>query len=227
MKKPADYFPKRLEAIRMESKYEVLVVDDDPALLKMASEMLCDFYSVSCVKSGARALALLQAGYMPDIILLDVLMPEMDGFETLASLRLLEDMDDVPVIYLTVVTHPESEIKGLYAGAADYITKPFIKEVLLARIAVHLENGKRLRQLSMMEKNKQKDSIGEAEFRAFCEELNETEQKVARLIVLGYTNREISGMLSYTYNYIKKVVAVIFEKKGVKERAAIRDQFRR
>ena len=206
----------------MENKNAVLIIDDDPALLKMAGEILRNDYAVSCVKSGYEAIALLKTDYMPDVILLDVDMPGLSGFDTLERIREAEDAQDIPVLFLTGALQPESELKGLSSGAVDYITKPFIKEILLARLRVHLENGKRLRQLSMLEKNAQKNMIDEKKFRMFACELSDTEKKVLRFIALGYTNQEIADALSYSYNYIKKVTAIIYEKKCVSKRGEIK-----
>jgi DNA-binding response OmpR family regulator len=161
---------------QLENKNAVLIVDDDPALLKMAGEILRGNYAVSCVKSGYEAVTLLQTDYMPDIILLDIDMPGLSGFDTLTALREIEDAQDIPIVFLTGVTKAEAELKGLSCGAVDYITKPFIKEILLARLKVHLENGKRLRQLSMMEKNKQEIRIDEEKFEQISAGLSDTEK---------------------------------------------------
>lgn len=213
------------EVTQLEDKNTILIVDDDPALLKMAGEILRGNFAVSCVKSGCEAVALLQTDYMPDIILLDIDMPELNGFDTLTALREIENAQDIPIVFLTGVTRTEAELKGLSCGAVDYITKPFIKEILLARLKVHLENGKRLRQLSIVEKNRQEIRIDEGKFEQTSAGLNDTEKKVLRLIVLGYTNQEIGEALHYTYNYVKKVVATIYEKKYVSKRSELKKLF--
>ena len=202
----------------MENKPSVLIVDDDFTLIKMTSEILRYEYDVSCVTSGEKAYELMADNFMPDIILLDVAMPIMNGFETLESLRKIEDAEDIPVIFLTGVNKTEAELKGFSSGAVDYITKPFIKDVLLARIRVHLENGKRLRQLSIMEKKEKNGGLDEKEFNRFAESLTNTEKNVLRLILIGYSNQEIAYELNYTYNYVKKVVGIIYEKKYVNKR---------
>ena len=213
------------EVTQLEDKNTILMVDDDPALLKMAGEILRGNYAVSCVKSGCEAVALLQTDYLPDIILLDIDMPELNGFDTLTALREIENAQDIPIVFLTGVTRTEAELKGLSCGAVDYITKPFIKEILLARLKVHLENGKRLRQLSIVEKNRQEIRIDEGKFEQTSAGLNDTEKKVLRLIVLGYTNQEIGDALHYSYNYVKKVVATIYEKKYVSKRSELKKLF--
>lgn len=209
----------------MENKNMVLIIDDDPALLKMAGEILREHYAVSCVKSGDEAVTLLQTDYMPDIILLDIDMPGLSGFDTLTALREIEDAKEIPIVFLTGVTQAEAELKGLSSGAVDYITKPFHKEILLARLKVHLENGKRLRQFSMMEKNKQEIRIDEGKFEQTLVGLSDTEKKILRLIALGYTNQEIGESLHYSYNYVKKVVGTIYEKKHVSKRSELKKLF--
>jgi DNA-binding response OmpR family regulator len=213
------------EGTQLEVKNAVLIVDDDPVLLKMAGEILRDDYAVSCAKSGYEAVDLLQMDYRPDIILLDIDMPGLSGFGTLTALREIEDAQDIPIVFLTGVTKTEAELKGLSCGAVDYITKPFIKEILLARLKVHLENGKRLRQLNMMEKNKQEIRIDEEKFERTSAGLSDTEKKILRLIALGYTNQEIGESLHYSYNYVKKVVGTIYEKKYVSKRSELKKLF--
>ena len=210
----------------MENKPSVLIVDDDFTLLKMASEILRYEYAVSCVTSGAEVLELMADDFMPDIILLDVEMPEMNGFETLQNIRKIEDAEDVPAIFLTGVNKTEAELRGFSSGAVDYITKPFVKDVLLARIRVHLENGRRLRQLSIMEKKEKNGGLDEREFERIAETLTGTEKKILRLILMGYSNQEIAQELIYTYNYVKKVIGVIYEKKYVNKRSDLIKLFR-
>jgi DNA-binding response OmpR family regulator len=209
----------------MDSKDAVLIVDDDPTLLNMTGVILKELYAVSFAKSGSEMLSLLETDYLPDIILLDIDMPGFNGFDVLAKLREIEDARDIPVIYLTGVTKLESELKGLSSGAVDYITKPFVKELLLARLKIHLDNGKRLRQLSMIEKTKLESGLDKAKFEALAKDLNETERKALLLIALGYTNKEISTDLHYSYGYIKRVVSLIFEKIGFSKRNEIQRYF--
>lgn len=209
----------------MERKNMILIVDDDLTLLKMAGEILNGIYSVSLVKSGYEAIELLRTDYVPDIILLDIDMPEMNGFETLKALQNMEDCQGIPVVFLTGMHQAESELEGLSCGAVDYITKPFVKEILLARLKVHIENGKRLRQLSAMAQNRQELRIDEEKFEQISDGLSDTEKKILRLIVLGYTNQEIGETLHYSYNYVKKVVGTIYEKKYVRKRSELKKMF--
>ncbi len=123
----------------MDEKW-ILVIDDDTANLTMANNILSDAgIRVSCVKSGRMAVKFLQFN-KPDLILLDVHMPEMDGFETLAAIRGTNGISgvpetaEIPVIFLTADDDNDTETRGLQAGAMDFIRKPFVPDVLLLRV---------------------------------------------------------------------------------------------
>lgn len=112
----------------------ILVVDDDTANLRMASHILTsENMRVSCLKSGEDVMKYLRQN-RPDIILLDVHMPGMDGFETLAAIRENEETTDIPVIFLTADDDSDTETRGLKVGAMDFIKKPFVPEILLLRV---------------------------------------------------------------------------------------------
>ncbi len=112
----------------------ILVVDDDTTNLRMASRILSEEQlRVSCLKSGEDALKFLQEN-KPDLILLDVHMPGMDGFETIGAIRENKATSDIPVIFLTADEDTDTETRGLKAGAMDFIKKPFVPEVLLLRV---------------------------------------------------------------------------------------------
>ncbi len=112
----------------------VLVVDDDASNLKMASHILTsDGMRASCTKSGEDALKFLEKN-RPDLILLDIHMPGMDGFETIAAIKGNEKTADIPVMFLTADEDSSTAIEGLERGAVDYIKKPFVPEVLLIRV---------------------------------------------------------------------------------------------
>lgn len=112
----------------------ILVVDDDPANLTMASRILSDEgFRVSCVKSGEAAVKFLKFN-KPELILLDVHMPGMDGFETLAAIRENGDAADIPVAFLTADDDDGTADKGRQAGVADVLKKPFVPEELLPHL---------------------------------------------------------------------------------------------
>ena len=116
----------------------ILVVDDEETNIMVLSHILDPYYTVYASKEGIDAIAAAE-DLLPDIILLDIVMPDMDGYEVLEKLKESEKTKDIPVIFLTSKTDPESEVKGLGAGAIDYIFKPFRRELLLKRVDLHLQ----------------------------------------------------------------------------------------
>ena len=105
-------------------KRTVLVVDDTPDNLSLMSSLLRTEYRVKLAPSGERALKIASAEGKPDLILLDIMMPDMDGYEVLRRLRADRNTADIPVIFLTAMSATEDEKIGLDMGAVDYITKP-------------------------------------------------------------------------------------------------------
>jgi putative two-component system response regulator len=116
----------------------VLVVDDAPENLELLSMLLKDRYKVRVANRGAKALKIACATPQPDIIILDVVMPEMDGYEVCETLKKNPQTMHIPVIFLTAKSEVEDEEKGLNIGGADYVTKPISPPILLARIKAHL-----------------------------------------------------------------------------------------
>lgn len=114
-----------------------MVVDDSILSLRQVAAQLSGSYEFSLVKSGREAVAF-QKRESADLVLLDVEMPEMDGFQTIAALKALRESADVPVIFLTGNIDDETQVRALEAGAVDFITKPVDKSILLHRIALHL-----------------------------------------------------------------------------------------
>jgi adenylate cyclase len=132
------------------AKATLLVVDDTPDNLFLMGALLEDLYTVRTASSGAEALALV-AQDPPDLILLDIMMPGMDGYEVLRRLRASPETAGIPVIFLTALSSIEEEQHGLDLGAADYIAKPISPPIVLARVHAHLErsgNARRLQALS-------------------------------------------------------------------------------
>ena len=132
-----------------ERKPVILTVDDDPNNLSVVRDCLVECnYTILVAEDGESAVQ--RADYArPDLILLDVMMPGIDGYETCRRLKSMESTKEIPVIFMTALAETGHKVKGLEVGAVDYITKPFQREELLARIAVHLhirELTKRLRE---------------------------------------------------------------------------------
>ena len=118
-------------------KYSVLIVDDESSNLIALTNILSSAYTVRAANNGRDALQTAEK-YSPDIILLDVVMPEMDGYAVITELKKSEKTRDIPVIFLTAMTDPENEAKGFELGAVDYIFKPCSPELLLNRIELQL-----------------------------------------------------------------------------------------
>lgn len=122
-----------------ESAQTILLVDDTPENLAVLGGLLQRHYRVQVANSGQRALAIAERSPKPDLILLDVMMPEMDGYSVLAKLRESEATRDIPVIFVTALDADDEERHGLELGAVDYITKPIRASIVLARVKTHLE----------------------------------------------------------------------------------------
>ncbi|MDD3884737.1 MAG: response regulator [Gallionella sp.] len=121
------------------SDQTILIVDDTPQNLSILGELLQPLYRVRAANSGERALAIARSDLQPDIILLDVMMPGMDGYEVIRQLKQDEATRGIPVIFVTALTESSEEQRGLALGAVDYITKPFNPDIVLARIKTQLE----------------------------------------------------------------------------------------
>jgi phosphoserine phosphatase RsbU/P len=124
--------------LNAEDKKIVLVVDDAPANIQVAQSILKDDYKIRVATSGAKALELAKVAPIPDLVLLDVMMPGMDGYEVCRLLKGEETTRDIPVIFLTGKTDSEDETRGLEVGAVDYIRKPFSPAIVRARVRTHL-----------------------------------------------------------------------------------------
>lgn len=117
----------------------ILIVDDAPENLAVLSDLLQPVYQVRAATNGAKALRIAASEPRPDLILLDVMMPEMDGYQVFERLRGDTLTRDIPVIFVTAMDSTDAEIQGLDAGAVDYITKPIVPPVVLARVRTQLE----------------------------------------------------------------------------------------
>jgi putative two-component system response regulator len=117
----------------------ILVVDDTPDNLALMSVMLSDKYNVRVANNGEKALRIARSAFPPDLILLDIMMEPMDGYEVCRQLKSDTKTNDIPVIFLTARSEIEDEKKGLALGAVDYIIKPISPSIAMARISTHLQ----------------------------------------------------------------------------------------
>jgi len=141
-----------MDSKRMDRADRIMIVDDDPGILKIAEIILGENgMDVITLSGGQELLSRLKEGETADLIMLDILMPEMDGFETYRCLREFEkenDLPETPVVFLTGDDSRESEAKGFELGALDFIRKPFEAEILLHRLQNILSNSRRISILS-------------------------------------------------------------------------------
>ncbi len=115
----------------------ILIIDDEPFNIHLIVDTLKNNYETTIAKSGAQALKRLEK-FLPDLILLDIIMPDMDGFEVLRRLKASERTKNIPVIFITAMDDVGDETKGFELGAVDYITKPISPPIVLARVRNHL-----------------------------------------------------------------------------------------
>ncbi|WP_036168210.1 diguanylate cyclase domain-containing protein [Massilia sp. 9096] len=155
---------------------KVLVADDDAMNRQVLAELLKPEYTVLLAKNGEQALERAQR-HAPDLVLLDVMMPDMDGYEVLRRLRADPHTAASAVIFVSGMDRPEDEANGLMMGAADYIAKPFNATVVMARVALHLQL---VRQRRMLERLANIDGLTELANRRRFDEVYATEWQRAR-----------------------------------------------
>ena len=155
---------------------KVLVADDDAINRQVLGELLKPEYTVVMAKNGQQTLEL-AARHQPDLILLDVVMPDMDGYEVLRRLRADPQTESIAVIFISGLDRPEDEANGLNLGASDYIAKPFNATVVTARVALHLQV---VRQRRMLERLANVDGLTGLANRRRFDEVYETEWQRAQ-----------------------------------------------
>ena len=135
-----------------QEKPTILIVDDAPANVQILALMFRNIYQVKVATSGAKCLEVARSEPQPDLILLDILMPDMDGFETIRRLKSDEKTTHIPVIFVTGLQETHDEEKGLKLGAADYIRKPVREAIAISRINTHItlkQQRQRLEELAL------------------------------------------------------------------------------
>jgi diguanylate cyclase (GGDEF)-like protein len=162
--------------MNMSGMQKVLVADDDAINRQVLGELLKPEYTVLLAKNGEQALEL-AARHAPDLILLDVVMPDMDGYEVLGRLRADPQTEHISVIFISGLDRPEDEANGLNMGASDYIAKPFNATVVTARVALHLQV---VRQRRMLERLANIDGLTELANRRRFDEVFAAEWQRAR-----------------------------------------------
>lgn len=152
----------------MQFKNKLLLVDDSISIIEVMAGILSEQYDVRFATSGVKALKIIQAGNIPDMILLDVMMPGMDGYQFCTSIKQSPELAKIPIIFITASSDAESESQALAAGAVDFIHKPINRDVLMARVNLHmgmirsqteLENLNRKLSLTLAEVEKSRDQL--------------------------------------------------------------------
>ncbi len=162
----------------LDAVMRILIVDDVPDNIRVLSSMLVDEgYQISAATNGRQALKL-AASCAPDLILLDVMMPEMNGYQACAALKADPLLAAIPVIFITALADVEDETRGLGLGAVDYITKPFKQAIVRARVRTHLELK---RQRDILQQLSHIDSLTDIpNRRAFDERLDQEWRRSVR-----------------------------------------------
>jgi len=180
-------------------KASILVVDDSPSSLSLMFGLLKDLYIVRGATSGENALRVIRGGAPTDIILLDIMMPGLSGYEVCEALKSDASTKEIPIIFLTSVTESSEEYKGLRLGAVDYITKPVNPTILLSRIKTHLEN-KAARDFL-----KSRNSVLEEEVKRRAHQIRDTEDATIVMLASLVETRdsETGNHIRRTQHYVK------------------------
>ena len=195
----------------MTSLGKILIIDDNAKLLADALPMYG--YEVDVAQNGKDGVKLLVANKNYDVILLDVLMPVMDGWETLKLIRQQEQYNYIPIIMLTSVDEAQKQISGLKIGADDYIVKPFILPNLLARLEAVLRRSK-WQVAGSARRGKQLDESSVK----LIDSLTLKEREILQYLAKGVSNQEISEKLFVKEVTIKSHLNNIYKKLNVENR---------
>lgn len=198
-----------------------LIVDDVPENLSLLSDALSEAgYTVLVATDGMSALERLEM-VVPDIILLDAVMPGIDGFETCRRIKQLEQARHVPVLFMTGLTESEHVLKGFEAGGIDYVTKPIKPVEVLARMATHIRTARMLlqrqRELHLLQEEKT-SAAGVVPLSHY--QLTPRETDVLVWVAKGKTNRDIAEIIGMSPRTVNKHLEHIYVKLGVETRSA-------
>lgn len=188
---------------------KILLVDDNPKFL----EDVLPFYGyeVKCAHNGVECLEILNSDELFDLVLLDIMMPQMDGWETLKNIRKTPICKDIPVIMLTAANEDQKMVTGLKIGADDYIVKPFVLPNLLARIEAVLRRSRTTQNKS------QKSNVTINQINQF-NSLTRREKDVLLLVTQGENNKSIAEKLVVSEITVKSHLNNIFKKLNVSNR---------
>ena len=196
------------------TRKQVMIIDDDGVMLQLMKTQLEALYDVAAYTSGVEALEALETtDLLPNLILLDIGMRPMDGYEVLGSLKSSDKLKMIPVVFLTGMTDEVSECRGLEMDVVDYLKKPVAGKVLFARVQHYIE---------LYSDVENKGKLNESLLAEASEPLTERELETARLMAEFRSDREICDILHISMPYTKKLVASVKEKLGLEKRGDIR-----
>jgi len=130
-----------------DNKSTILLVDDDPMNLEILSSVLGKQYNLIIARGGKQALNIIQVGEIPNLVLLDIMMPDLDGYSVCTLLKSEEATKDIPIIFISAMGQSGDEAEGFNLGAVDYIKKPFVPAIVLARVETHLKLANSLKKI--------------------------------------------------------------------------------
>lgn len=190
----------------VDSRKKIVMVDDDPATLIIGRNTLIDNYDIFTIPSGDKLFKFLEK-INPDLILLDIEMPEMNGYEIIKILKNDASTAQIPVIFLTAINDAGNELEGLTLGAIDYITKPFSPSLLLKRIEVHMLVESQKRELK--HHNDNLEQIVMEKTRAILELQNAILKTIAELVECR--DDVTGGHVERTQSYLKTMIKFLMD----------------
>lgn len=188
------------------SRKKIVMVDDDPSILIIGRNTLIDDYDIFTIPSGEKLFNFLEK-VIPDLILLDIEMPVINGYEIIKILKNKEDLAQIPVIFLTAMADAGNELEGLSLGAIDYITKPFSPSLLLKRIEVHMLVESQKRELK--HHNDNLEQIVREKTQAILELQNAILKTIAELVECR--DDVTGGHIERTQGYLKLMINCLIE----------------
>ncbi|MDR0643561.1 MAG: response regulator [Treponema sp.] len=186
----------------------IIIVDDNIINLTMCKSILANQYDIWTMSSGEKLFEILEK-IIPDLILLDIEMPDMNGYEVMKKLKAMQKIADIPVIFLTIRNDTNSELEGLRLGAVDYIIKPFSPALLLKRIEIHILMEEQKNELKRY--NNDLLQVIEKKSKAILDMQSFALSAVINLV--EFRDVQNSGHLERTSHYIKILLDAMFEQK--------------
>jgi len=198
-------------------RYKVMIIDDDENTVATMKSQISVLYDVITAFDGKEALKILKEfETKPNLILLDINMPGMDGYAVLEEIKNDEQIKYIPVVFLTGVTDENYELKGLQMDVVDYLKKPITGRVLLTRIQHYIDLHSNVSNKDVLDMDK---------LNGICEPLTDRELEVAKLMADFRSDREISEILHISVPYVKKLVCNVKDKLQIEKRGDIRQFF--